>query len=57
MGHDEQIRAAENRQNHTYNYDSVFKYIKPLISASDVAVANFEVTLAGPPYRGYPQFS
>jgi len=57
MGHDEQIWAAENRENRTYNYDSVFKYIKPVISDSDVAIANFEVTLAGTPYGGYPRFS
>ncbi len=57
MGHDEQIWAAENRQTHTYNYDSVFKYITPAIESADLAIANFEVTLAGPPYKGYPQFS
>jgi poly-gamma-glutamate synthesis protein (capsule biosynthesis protein) len=57
MGHDEQIWSAENRETHLYNYDEVFKYIKPVISDADVAIANFEVTLAGPPYSGYPQFS
>lgn len=57
MGHDSQIASAEDRENHTYNYDEVFKYIKPVISSSDVAIANFEVTLAGSPYMGYPQFS
>jgi poly-gamma-glutamate capsule biosynthesis protein CapA/YwtB (metallophosphatase superfamily) len=57
MGHDEQIWSAENRETHLYNYDDVFKYIKPVISEADVAIANFEVTLAGPPYSGYPQFS
>ena len=57
MGHDEQIWSAENRETHLYNYDDVFKYIKPVISDADVAIANFEVTLAGPPYSGYPQFS
>lgn len=57
MGHDEQIWSAENRENHTYNYDDVFKYIKPVISEADIAIANFEVTLGGPPYTGYPQFS
>jgi hypothetical protein len=57
MGHDEQIWAAEDRKNHIYNYDSVFKYIKPVISDSDVTIANFEVTLAGTPYGGYPRFS
>ena len=57
MGHDEQIWSAENRETHLFNYDDVFKYIKPVISAADIAIANFEVTLAGPPYKGYPQFS
>jgi poly-gamma-glutamate capsule biosynthesis protein CapA/YwtB (metallophosphatase superfamily) len=57
MGHDEQIWSAENRETHTFNYDEVFKYIKPVISQADIAIANFEVTLAGPPYMGYPQFS
>lgn len=57
MGHDEQIWSAENRENHTYNYDTVFSYIKPVISTADISIANFEVTLAGPPYKGYPQFS
>jgi len=57
MGHDEQIRSAENRETQKYNYDEVFKFIKPVISDADVAIANFEVTLAGTPYTGYPQFS
>ena len=57
MGHDEQIWSAENRETHEYNYDDVFQYIKPVISATDIAIANFEVTLGGPPYMGYPQFS
>jgi poly-gamma-glutamate synthesis protein (capsule biosynthesis protein) len=57
MGHDEQIWSAENRETHTFNYDDVFRYIKPVISDADIAIANFEVTLGGPPYMGYPQFS
>lgn len=57
MGHDSQISAAENRENGTYNYDEVFRYIKPVLSEADVAIANLEVTLAGRPYTGYPQFS
>jgi len=57
MGHDEQIWSAENRETHTFNYDTVFSFIKPIISEADIAIANFEVTLAGPPYMGYPQFS
>jgi poly-gamma-glutamate synthesis protein (capsule biosynthesis protein) len=57
MGHDEQIWSAENRESHLYNYDDVFEYIKPVISGADITIANFEVTLGGPPYTGYPQFS
>jgi poly-gamma-glutamate capsule biosynthesis protein CapA/YwtB (metallophosphatase superfamily) len=57
MGHDEQIWSAENRETHAFNYDDVFRYIKPVISEADIAIANFEVTLAGKPYMGYPQFS
>ena len=57
MGHDEQIGSAENRETHTYNYDEVFSHIKPEISEADIAIANFEVTLAGPPFKGYPEFS
>ena len=57
MGHDEQIWSAENRETHTFNYDDVFRYIGPVIKEADISVANFEVTLAGPPYMGYPQFS
>jgi poly-gamma-glutamate capsule biosynthesis protein CapA/YwtB (metallophosphatase superfamily) len=57
MGHDEQIWSAENRETHTFNYDGIFKYIYPVISGADIAFANFEVTLGGTPYMGYPQFS
>jgi len=57
MGHDEQIWSAENRETHLYNYDDVFKYIKPVISEADIVIANFEVTLDGQHYMGYPQFS
>lgn len=57
MGHDEQIWSAENRETHLYNYDEVFGQIKPEISEADIAIANFEVTLAGPPFKGYPEFS
>ncbi|HUX56899.1 MAG TPA: CapA family protein [Bacteroidales bacterium] len=57
MGHDDQILAAKDTVNNTYNYNDVFRYIKPVISEADIAIANFEATLAGPPYKGYPQFS
>ncbi|OFX37958.1 MAG: hypothetical protein A2X05_04975 [Bacteroidetes bacterium GWE2_41_25] len=57
MGHEQQIWSAEDRISRTYNYDSVFTYIKPAISEADIAIANFEVILAGPPYSGYPVFN
>jgi poly-gamma-glutamate synthesis protein (capsule biosynthesis protein) len=57
MGHDEQIWSSENRETHTFNYDDVFRYIKPVIEGADISIANLEVTLAGTPYTGYPQFS
>ncbi len=55
MGHDSQIASANTGEG--YNYDTCFSLIKPYISSADIAIANLEVTLAGPPYKGYPQFS
>ena len=57
MGHDSQIKAAETIGSSIYDYNDVFMHIKPVIESSDFAAANLEVTLAGPPYKGYPQFS
>lgn len=57
MQHDSQIRAAYDPISKSYDYSACFQYIKPVIQSADVAIANLEVTLAGPPYKGYPQFS
>lgn len=57
MGHMPQISAAYNDSTKTYDYKPVFEYLQPYISAADIAVVNLEVTLAGKPYSGYPQFS
>ena len=57
MGHDEQILSAGNSDDSTYNYDDVFQHVKDEISEADITFANFEVTLGGPPYKGYPAFS
>lgn len=57
MGHDTQINSAFNPETGNYDYKDVFDYVSPIISAADIAIANLEVTLAGPPYKGYPQFS
>ena len=55
MQHGPQIRAAKD-SNGTYNYQHYFEYTASLIQNVDFAIANLEVTLAGPPYSGYPQF-
>ena len=57
MGHGPQIKAAWDDSLKSYNYDEVFQPVEQLISSVDFAIANLEVTLAGPPYKGYPQFS
>ena len=57
MQHDSQIADAFDKRTGAYDYRPCFKYIKPYIQAADFAVGNLEVTLAGKPYKGYPQFS
>jgi poly-gamma-glutamate capsule biosynthesis protein CapA/YwtB (metallophosphatase superfamily) len=57
MGHDEQISGAWDATMSEYNYEPTFRYVKPYIEQADIAIANLEVTLGGPPYKGYPQFS
>ncbi len=57
MGHGPQIRSAYNSKTKNYDYDTVFYYIKGIMSKPDFTIANLEVTLAGPVYKGYPQFS
>lgn len=57
MGHDTQIKAALNLADSSYDYSINYKYVKELFEQSDVTIANLEVTLAGPPYKGYPAFS
>lgn len=57
MQHDSQIAAAYDERKGEYDYRPCFQYIKPYIQAVDLAIGNLEVTLAGKPYKGYPQFS
>ena len=57
MGHGPQIRSAYDAKTKKYNYDTVFYYLKNIMSEPDFTIANLEVTLAGPVYKGYPQFS
>ncbi|MCH2235938.1 MAG: CapA family protein [Crocinitomicaceae bacterium] len=57
MGHGPQITSAYDEEKKAYDYNSVFQYIAPVMQDADYTIANLEVTLAGPPYKGYPQFS
>ena len=57
MQHDGQIEAAYNSKTKQYEYDDGFKFVKPIINEYDLRIANLEVTLAGKPFKGYPQFS
>jgi len=57
MQHDGQIEAAYNSKTKDYEYDDGFKFVKPIINQYDIRVANLEVTQAGKPFKGYPQFS
>jgi len=57
MGHSPQISSAYDSVTHTYRYDSVFCRMAPVFGLADVTIANLEVTLAGKPFTGYPQFS
>lgn len=57
MGHDSQIASAFNAATKKYDYSSCFQFVRPYVDSVDIAIANLEVTLAGRPYKGYPQFS
>ncbi|GAB5419313.1 MAG: CapA family protein [Crocinitomicaceae bacterium] len=57
MQHDGQIESAYNKTNQSYDYEDGWKFIRPIVNEYDIAVANLEVTLAGKPFKGYPQFS
>jgi len=57
MGHDSQIASALASGGDRYSYRSCFQYLEPYFSGADLVIGNLEVTLAGPPYKGYPRFS
>lgn len=56
MQHDSQIADAYDPLTKSYNYAPCFQYVKPYTQGVDLAFGNLELTLAGPPYKGYPQF-
>jgi poly-gamma-glutamate capsule biosynthesis protein CapA/YwtB (metallophosphatase superfamily) len=57
MQHQTQISAALDPATGKYDYKPCFQFIKPILSAPDLTIGNLELTLAGPPFTGYPQFS
>jgi len=57
MGHDTQIASALATGEPGYDYHPCFQYLKPYFDDADIVISNLEVTLAGPPHKGYPQFS
>ncbi len=40
-----------------YDFDHLFTYVRPYFQSSDITAANFEGTLSGPDYSGYPAFN
>jgi poly-gamma-glutamate capsule biosynthesis protein CapA/YwtB (metallophosphatase superfamily) len=57
MQHDSNIAAAYNPFSARYDYTSCFEYVAPILKSADLTIGNLELTLAGKPYKGYPQFS
>lgn len=59
MAHDDQLKAQFDKDTNTYSFDNNFKYVKPCISNSDLAIGNLETTLAGPKakYSSFPKFN
>ncbi|MCQ2335258.1 MAG: CapA family protein [Paludibacteraceae bacterium] len=57
MCHSPQFQYAFQSGTNSYDFTSCFRYIQPYLRANDLRVVNFEVTLGGEPYSGYPNFS
>ena len=57
MGHKLQIEMAYDSATGQYDYSGCFRYVESYLKEADLACANLEVTLGGPPYKGYPCFS
>ncbi|MGD9493286.1 MAG: CapA family protein [Bacteroidales bacterium] len=57
MMHMPQYKAAYNENTGLCEFDSCYTYLRPILQNADVRLINFETTLAGEPYSGYPKFS
>lgn len=54
MQHQSQLDAAKTKDG--YDYSSYFTQIEDQVKAADIAIVNFETTLPGKGYTGYPCF-
>lgn len=56
MQHSTQITWAYDKVTNQYNYEPNFRYLQPYLLDADINFVNFETTIPGPPYQGYPRF-
>lgn len=56
MQHSTQYKWAWDPSTRTYDYEPNFRYLRPHLATADINVVNFETTLSGKPYGGYPRF-
>ncbi len=54
MQHQAQLDVAKTKTG--YDYSAYFKHVENTIKEADIAVVNFETTLPGRRYTGYPRF-
>lgn len=57
MAHKPQTDAAFLANEKCHDFKGVCDYLQPVLENSDLNILNLETTLAGEPYKGYPQFS
>ncbi|MCX7697261.1 MAG: CapA family protein [Bacteroidales bacterium] len=57
MMHLPQLKMATDPLTGTIRFDSCFSLIRPLVKSAHLAMVNFETTLGGEPYSGFPRFS
>ncbi len=56
MCHNTQLISAYDTITNQYDFSSYFANVQRLLQSADMAFANFETTLPGMNYTGYPQF-
>lgn len=56
MQHSTQYKWAWNGNARHYDYEPNFRYLRPHLATADINIVNFETTLSGKPYSGYPKF-